>query len=119
MIDDVFSFFFNETAPTEIDKDLHTLTLHVALPIWPALPACADQARAAGTGKARLDLRTDHLPGQRSHPRRLHARAAQPQSALPRRQLAAGRHHRPEEHTSELQPPMRISYAVFCLKKKQ
>src|SRR3546814_10886385 len=24
---------------------------------------------------------------------------------------------RPEEHTSELQPPMRISYHVFCLKK--
>src|SRR3546814_3773028 len=26
---------------------------------------------------------------------------------------------RSEEHTSELQPLMRISYAVFCLKKKQ
>src|SRR3546814_3451708 len=30
--------------------------------------------------------------------------------------LAAGR--RSEEHTSELQSLMRISYAVFCLKKK-
>src|SRR3546814_5230055 len=31
-------------------------------------------------------------------------------------------HHRPcrsEEHTSELQSLMRISYAVFCLKKKK
>src|SRR3546814_8898449 len=27
--------------------------------------------------------------------------------------------HRSEEHTSELQSLMRISYAVFCLKKKQ
>src|SRR3546814_8775329 len=26
---------------------------------------------------------------------------------------------RSEEHTSELQSPMRISYAFFCLKKKQ
>src|SRR3546814_8742861 len=26
---------------------------------------------------------------------------------------------RSEEHTSELQSPMRIPYAVFCLKKKQ
>src|SRR3546814_9217709 len=26
---------------------------------------------------------------------------------------------RSEEHTSELQPLMRISYAVFCLKKKK
>src|SRR3546814_7201648 len=32
-------------------------------------------------------------------------------SALPR-------HFRSEEHTSELQSLMRISYAVFCLKKK-
>src|SRR3546814_2945157 len=38
----------------------------------------------------------------------------------------AGRHlpaprpgHRSEEHTSELQSLMRISYAVFCLKKKK
>src|SRR3546814_7805390 len=30
----------------------------------------------------------------------------------------ASRHRRSEEHTSELQSLMRISYAVFCLKKK-
>src|SRR3546814_2719277 len=30
-----------------------------------------------------------------------------------------GTAHRSEEHTSELQSLMRISYAVFCLKKKQ
>src|SRR3546814_9939094 len=29
-----------------------------------------------------------------------------------------GHHGRSEEHTSELQSLMRISYAVFCLKKK-
>src|SRR3546814_8353732 len=29
------------------------------------------------------------------------------------------RHHRSEEHTSELQSLMRISYAVFCCKKKK
>src|SRR3546814_1548413 len=28
-------------------------------------------------------------------------------------------HHRSEEHTSELQSLMRISYAVLCLKKKK
>src|SRR3546814_6527871 len=32
--------------------------------------------------------------------------------------LAAVRGQRSEEHTSELQSLMRISYAVFCLKKK-
>src|SRR3546814_4083298 len=31
---------------------------------------------------------------------------------------AEAAHHRSEEHTSELQSLMRISYAVFCLKKK-
>src|SRR3546814_2183669 len=30
-----------------------------------------------------------------------------------------GRENRSEEHTSELQSLMRISYAVFCLKKKK
>src|SRR3546814_3851118 len=32
--------------------------------------------------------------------------------------LRRARHLRSEEHTSELQSLMRISYAVFCLKKK-
>src|SRR3546814_4732726 len=36
-----------------------------------------------------------------------------------RGELEAERGHRSEEHTSELQSLMRISYAVFCLKKKK
>src|SRR3546814_8567004 len=32
--------------------------------------------------------------------------------------MAPSTRHRSEEHTSELQSLMRISYAVFCLKKK-
>src|SRR3546814_8072137 len=36
-----------------------------------------------------------------------------------RQRLDAKRAARSEEHTSELQSLMRISYAVFCLKKKQ
>src|SRR3546814_11214522 len=34
------------------------------------------------------------------------------------RELFVGERDRSEEHTSELQSLMRISYAVFCLKKK-
>src|SRR3546814_9402319 len=57
----------------------------------------------------------------------LHAVAAQqPGRRGPAEQAARGRHphpvlgvHRSEEHTSELQSLMRISYAVFCLKKKK
>src|SRR3546814_3339411 len=41
--------------------------------------------------------------------------APQRQQTAPCRDIAAGRS---EEHTSELQSLMRISYAVFCLKKK-
>src|SRR3546814_8500689 len=33
--------------------------------------------------------------------------------------VATALNHRSEEHTSELQSLMRISYAVFCLKKKK
>src|SRR3546814_2803401 len=35
------------------------------------------------------------------------------------RRTARWRERRSEEHTSELQSLMRISYAVFCLKKKK
>src|SRR3546814_3677347 len=42
-------------------------------------------------------------------------------AALPRGFLQRDQRHRPrsEEHTSELQSLMRISYAVFCLKQKK
>src|SRR3546814_2624129 len=39
--------------------------------------------------------------------------------SLPSRDLIADSVERSEEHTSELQSLMRISYAVFCLKKKK
>src|SRR3546814_5826032 len=42
-----------------------------------------------------------------------------PGAAEPREAGLAEDLRRSEEHTSELQPLMRISYAVFCLKKKK
>src|SRR3546814_7360785 len=44
--------------------------------------------------------------------------AALDQLAEQRHLVPMGVRHRSEEHTSELQSLMRISYAVFCLKKK-
>src|SRR3546814_2797162 len=38
-------------------------------------------------------------------------------AAANQRSRTIGQFHRSEEHTSELQSLMRISYAVFCLKK--
>src|SRR3546814_4640538 len=52
---------------------------------------------------------------QPSEHHRLSSRRRQPRSQE-RRQLSQP--HRSEEHTSELQSLMRLSYAVFCLKKK-
>src|SRR3546814_10468665 len=74
-----------------------------------------------------LDRDARHRAGScRPHRRSAHgvARAVRRQGAhavdlgraRPVRQAFAGRS---EEHTSELQSLMRISYAVFCLKKKK
>src|SRR3546814_2992965 len=49
-------------------------------------------------------------------PDRRNGRCIRSTAAL--RSSASARHKRSEEHTSELQSLMRISYAVFCLKKK-
>src|SRR5216117_4250160 len=50
----------------------------------------------------------------RSHPR------VSPARTVGRRALVSlSSVHRSEEHTSELQSPFLISYAVFCLKKKK
>src|SRR3546814_3210072 len=45
-------------------------------------------------------------------------RAAQPRAQSPHQRDHAPGQQRSEEHTSELQSLMRISYAVFCLKNK-
>src|SRR3546814_3741010 len=55
-----------------------------------------------------------HRAGRHEDRRDVHAGRAHDQR---RRGLVAAAHeHRSEEHTSELQSLMRISYAVFCLK---
>src|SRR3546814_4161437 len=92
-----------------------------ALPIWPParLPLglrrhrSSEHHRALGLRRQRTGLAL----GPRAGPLR---RPSVPREAG----RAAGLRHlvrrraRSEEHTSELQSLMRISYAVFCLKKK-
>src|SRR3546814_5164569 len=68
-------------------------------------------------------------PGLYAEPRQLPHRAVSAHDAMPperpvdpRRRtpdIAVARRCRSEEHTSELQSLMRISYAVFCLKQKK
>src|SRR3546814_6215158 len=61
-----------------------------------------------------LDAPVDDLLGEVVLDRRLDATFKQVSAGGARRQAV----DRSEEHTSELQSLMRISYAVFCLKKK-
>src|SRR3546814_2362801 len=49
----------------------------------------------------------------------LRTASAPPARRVNRQQTPQNAPFRSEEHTSELQSLMRISYAVFCLKKKQ
>src|SRR3546814_6910931 len=89
-------FFFNDTSTTEIYTYLHTLSLHDALPI------------CHGRGSTFVHPSSDEFRNEA-------------RNALRSRLEMAKRLHadevRSEEHTSELQSLMRISYAVFCLKK--
>src|SRR3546814_1235613 len=76
--------------------------------------------RSAGAGRVRAGRRPRAARRQRTA-------AGAVGTAHPARAARTRRpgviHHRPrvrsEEHTSELQSLMRISYAVFCLKKKK
>src|SRR3546814_8602637 len=58
-------------------------------------------------------------PSSCQRPMMASARISSPTCAVTRIDLDSGASTRSEEHTSELQSLMRISYAVFCLKKKK
>src|SRR3546814_8794934 len=99
-------FFFKDTAPTENYTYLHTLSLHDALPICSPSPPS----------------RTMPPPGRRL-PRTILIEARLDSGfstvRITRSSSTATPASRSEEHTSELQSLMRISYAGFCLKKKK
>src|SRR3546814_5565804 len=77
-------------------------------------PTCAE---APGDGGSRLTENADDTSGWPALP---YADWAETCSALHLYTQIVGKYRlaRSEEHTSELQSLMRISYAVFCLKKK-
>src|SRR3546814_1952314 len=71
------------------------------------------RAVPAGRARTRPDVRRDARHPPRPRPRLLPRRARAIARGL------TGRPARSEEHTSELQSLMRISYAVFCLNKNK
>src|SRR3546814_1148082 len=70
-------------------------------------------------GRRRALLRRRHGRGREQRERPGRPRRVAPARRLHGRPGLAGAVERSEEHTSELQSLMRISYAVFCLKKKK
>src|SRR3546814_4075533 len=94
-------------------------------PLQPDLLVTVDHGIACHAGIAAAKahgwqvLVTDHhLPGDALPPADAIVNPNQPGDGFGSRMLA-GVGVRSEEHTSELQSLMRISYAVFCLKKKK
>src|SRR3546814_10512917 len=97
-------------------------------PRHPQGPRCAggaDRSRSAHGNPRRAEKEVVRYPRRNAHPLFPNA-GGLPISVLP---VSAGYEDkwcrgidtadRSEEHTSELQSLMRISYAVFCLKKKK
>src|SRR3546814_3043583 len=84
-------------------------------------------SRPMAEGRRRKRHRqTTPKPPPKNQPRRLasqshrhhHQKLQQHTQKMPRLPYSSRNLQRSEEHTSELQSLMRISYAVFCLKKK-
>src|SRR3546814_9773202 len=101
-----------------------TLTLPVTASITSALNAAAHAVEALYAPDATPLTDAMAEAGLRAIGRSLKAVAANPLDREARENLLCGAWlcgtvlGRSEEHTSELQSLMRISYAVFCLKKK-
>src|SRR3546814_7975826 len=102
---------FNDTPTTEIYTYLHTLSLHDALPISPARLYRLARARSL---YAPRDRRRGLQGGQDPA-----GDGRAPVGAVGSLGQISREYVRSEEHTSELQSLMRISYAVFCLKKNK
>src|SRR3546814_10057292 len=96
-----------KTLPTALDSQVEVL----------ALTRCARFAAQSLTRwSSKMERSKSWLHGSRfSHPLPLQSTGDTSGIACEIR----GQNDRSEEHTSELQSLMRISYAVFCLKKKK
>src|SRR3546814_10009676 len=112
----MYVVFVNATATTEIYTYYHTLSLPDALPISSAPNSGLVFARPFGGAPPPGSYNRCPLAHKfRCGAQRIAGRA----DGVRRARMAPGPPRpRSEEHTSELQSLMRISYAVFCLKKK-
>src|SRR3546814_11111668 len=126
-----FFFFFNDPATPEIYPYGHTLSLHDAPPIFrravgrPRRTHLGRRCRRDGRGRHGGGAAARRLPRAARDTAAAATRIPRPPRTggggdrlQPRHLAAAVAAPRSEEHTSELQSLMRISYAVFCLQKQ-
>src|SRR3546814_6471768 len=114
----LFCFFFFSSRRRHTSCALVTGVQTCALPISPG-HTVPDRPRSRRRVRARV-----RVPGHRTPRAQRRAVRRDPPGADAGRARRADRRGfgllaRSEEHTSELQSLMRISYAVFCLKKKK
>src|SRR5205814_4640803 len=103
-------FFFNDTATSEI----HTLSLHDALPIW---KAATQTVFGEGSTKAVIML-VGEQPGDQED--RIGRPFVGPAGRLLDQALAEAEIDRSDRKSTRLNSShLGISYAVFCLKKKK
>src|SRR3546814_5545704 len=98
----VLVFFVNDTDTVEIYTYCHTLALRVALPCFSGLHHLAGLLHILATFEKNLSADA----------------AGSVTTAIQILSHFANFYPKSEEHPSKLQSLMRISYAVFCLKKK-
>src|SRR3546814_18118983 len=113
--------FFDDTATADDDTDGHTLSLHDARPI-------SAMREEPGARLAHAERRLQPVADRMIDEEGVGARKGCDVAVRPVHQVAVEQDHRSglagrrddrsEEHTSELQSLMRISYAVFCMTKK-
>src|SRR3546814_6786371 len=113
-------FFFSIRRPP---RSTRTYTLFPYTPLFRSLPLRRRIRARSGAheqGPARREAAPDRGAALRAGGRGLRSRLrpVAGDEGPARLRVKAGRRRRSEEHTSELQSLMRISYAVFCLNKK-
>src|SRR3546814_18443982 len=120
----MYTFNHNLSLPASLPiyLDRVEITLHRAHPVVPLAPHAAERRQADDAEAADEEgvVGEGHAPAEPVHLADLGlvGRHVDGAGAHEQRDLAEGV-GRSEEHTSELQSLMRISYAVFCLKKKK
>src|SRR3546814_1573020 len=136
MIGDSLWFFFSSRrrhTRCALVTGVQTCALPILLPDLPHLAAVGSppyprrRGRHLSARDRRHPRRSAHRRsrGRRPHPPQPHLHELPPHQGLRAEEREEVRERcrdsalRSEEHTSELQSLMRISYAVFCLKKKK